>query len=1256
MKTSGTRFAAGLAVLVLTTSVAAALTVKEPRDQLDLLSFSDPQLRVVEVPVASDALRGVLPSVEAMDRFRAANGSAWRFTVDARRGVPSLLGGGALPIIPGAANDLPWEQMGACRETRCIPVAAVEGRIRDLLGRWPEIFPVPADELTVDPDGSGPFGASTYLLRLQWSPNGVPVDGGSIYVRISGGNLIQIATETVSPATLDPSPAVDRGAAVDAVRSYLGPFASPSDRWFDKGTLRFVPLTPAGQDPDELTAPPGEGIEYRLVWRLGFERPGVVGRWEALVDTQTGELLRFVDANRYGRVHGGAYPRDDHSGEADRPFPFVDIGAGQYADSGGLFPGDTATVTLNGRYTRIDDACGPINATTTDGDVDLGLGPGTDCDTPPGNTAGGGNTHAARTQYYHLTNVNMKARTFLPSNSWLNNDHMNVNTNQDPWCNATSGSGTLNFYRPESWCWNLGELPGVSLHEWGHSMDDFDGSGGDSPPVETRADWTAILSTHDPCVGRGFYLSGTCGGYGDPCLDCSGIRDADYTRHSASTPWTPANHGSVWSCGGGWYYGPCGWEDHCESGLSTQALWDFVHRDLAAAGVDLATAWLLADRIFYTSMPTLGDLYTCSPPTSSGCNGGSLYSTMMALDDDGDGTANGTPHAAAIFAALDRHNIACHDASDPRNQSTSSCPTLAAPTVAASPGSDAATVSWGAVPSATRYLVFRNDIGCDAGFSRVGEVAAPATELVDTTVVNGIEYLYRVQAAAAHDSCVSPASACVAVTPQPCAGAVALDSTSVNCADSLGLRVIDGDLAGDATLDVTVWSDSEPTPETITLSADPPGSGSFAGAVATSTDTTPGDGVVGVGHGDTVTVRYHDASYCGSPVDVDATATTDCQPPVISGVASQNVTGTSAEIVWSTDEPADGAVLYGASQPPGSPADEAGMTTAHLVRLTGLSECSRYYYQVSSSDAAGNSAVDDAGGAYFRLMTGENNTPSYASTDTPISIPDDNATGVSSTITLTDASTVLDVDVTVDIPHTYPGDLELYLAGPNGVEITLSDHNGGSGDGYLGTTFDDEASTPITSGSSPFSGSFQPEDSLSTFDGLSAAGTWTLRVADTWSWDTGTLESWTLTLTHPSEPCLSADGTVEMGAVTYGCTDSVTVTVMDQDLVGVGSHTVEVSSATEPSPEVVTIAEDPAESGVLTGSFVLSPNAPFPGDGLLSVVDGDTVTVLYVDADDGLGGSNIDKTATASVVCGAHLIFADGFEAGHTGAWGDAVP
>jgi len=763
------------AAVLMAAASALALAPKEARDQLDLLAFVDPSLRLVEVNADAAGLTEALPGAQAMEDFRITHGDAWRFTVDLRRGVTSLLDGGAIPFIPGHANQLRWEDFApGCSSSDCLPLATVEALARGFVDSNSEALGFSSAELRLDPAGSGPFGDSLYFLRFDFTAGGIPVDRASVYFRVNGGNLIQVATELVGHAVVDPRPTLSVSAASAVVADYLGPFAAGDDRWLDEGTLTVVPVTPDGQDPDDFRGPAGSGVGYRLAWRFAFQRKDVIGTWEAVVDAHNGDLLRFVDTNRYGRIHGGAYPGDNHVDEADRPFPFADTGLpapNQYADSGGLFPGDSATSTLQGKYARIFDSCGSISNTTTTGDVDFMLGPGTNCDVPAGNTGGAGNTHSARTQYYHLTAANLRAQAWLPGNSWLQSSYITVYTNQSPWCNATSGGDSLNFYRSASGCWNLGEIPGVALHEWGHSLDNFDGSGGQSKPVETYADWMAALHLHDSCVGRGFFLSGNCSGYGDPCTSCTGIRDMDYTRHQNNTPWTAANYGTFWSCSGGSYYGPCGLGDHCESGISSQALWDFVNRKLTAPPLNMEprTAWILADRLWYLGIPTLGtNMYSCSRPSSDGCGGSSLFNVMRAVDDDGDGTANGTPHAAAIYAALADHNIACGTASDPSNQNQTSCPTLGAPVVTGEGQSNTAILTWGAVANAVRYAVFRSDIGCDAGLTRVATVTAPTTTYTDTTVVNNIDYYYFVQALGAADSCFGPVSDCEIVTPVPC--------------------------------------------------------------------------------------------------------------------------------------------------------------------------------------------------------------------------------------------------------------------------------------------------------------------------------------------------------------------------------------------------------------------------------------------------------------------------------------------------------
>jgi hypothetical protein len=68
------------------------------------------------------------------------------------------------------------------------------------------------------------------------------------------------------------------------------------------------------------------------------------------------------------------------------------------------------------------------------------------------------------------------------------------------------------------------------------------------------------------------------------------------------------------------------------------------------------------------------------------------------------------------------------------------------------------------------------------------------------------------------------------------------------------------------------------------------------------------------------------------------------------------------------------------------------------------------------------------------------------------------------------------------------------------------------GQSFTNTILDDEAATPITSGTAPFSGSYRPTGVLSALDGESSAGVWRLRISDNLYGDTGSLDAWSLEL------------------------------------------------------------------------------------------------------------------------------------------------
>lgn len=137
----------------------------------------------------------------------------------------------------------------------------------------------------------------------------------------------------------------------------------------------------------------------------------------------------------------------------------------------------------------------------------------------------------------------------------------------------------------------------------------------------------------------------------------------------------------------------------------------------------------------------------------------------------------------------------------------------------------------------------------------------------------------------------------------------------------------------------------------------------------------------------------------------------------------------------------------------------------------------------------------------------------YNSTDTPIAISDTGTPTVTSTINVPDDFLVGDVNVTINISHTWTGDLDIKLIGPDGTtEVVLAEDLGSSGDNYTDTVFDDEATDPIASGTPPFTGVFQPAGNLSDLNGLSSSGNWTLSVFDDTDADGGFLNAWSLNL------------------------------------------------------------------------------------------------------------------------------------------------
>jgi subtilisin-like proprotein convertase family protein len=107
-------------------------------------------------------------------------------------------------------------------------------------------------------------------------------------------------------------------------------------------------------------------------------------------------------------------------------------------------------------------------------------------------------------------------------------------------------------------------------------------------------------------------------------------------------------------------------------------------------------------------------------------------------------------------------------------------------------------------------------------------------------------------------------------------------------------------------------------------------------------------------------------------------------------------------------------------------------------------------------------------------------------------IPDDDAGGIERTLSLAGAGTVREVEVEVDITHTYIGDLAVSLVSPAGTSVALHARSGGSADNLIRAY------------------ASQTDLALAALRGEPLAGAWKLRIADMERVDTGKLNRWKL--------------------------------------------------------------------------------------------------------------------------------------------------
>ncbi len=774
----------------------------------------------------------------------------WRAYIDRRSGLVEVAEGAGIPWIPGRGNRLTLADLGArLGGQQDVDLTTLESLARDFIAQHGDLLGTAGRELRVATAASGPL--SDYLWNVEFEvwQDGLRIEDARVFFRVNHGNLVQWGARLVpAPNTSFASVELDEIDAREQGSEYLGGFVEGRDFQHGKSQLYLIPTRTSADERGDYVD--GQGYGLRPVWEYHIARAGDQAVWRLRVDATTGEVLEMRDTREFSQVRGGYWPISWRVGGVVQPqvtvgWPFANVTPlGVATNSSGVYTWDSNAQTARhiGPYVSVNDNCagGPGSAPSDGvGDIDFSSAP-----TAPNDCANqlgiNDNTAAARQQFVHVNKIAEKARSYYPATAWLSSQ-LPVNVNINDSCNAFWNGASLNFYTSGTvgslTCGNTGEDVGIAMHEWGHGFDSNDGSAAtaENGTGETYGDFTAALQTLDSCVGWGFFFSGgACGGYGDPCVShptaaapCDGVRDIDWGNHANNRPWTvdwftdnicPCSNSPA--CNGS-YNGPCGFnipngadnkEGHCESYVSSGALFDFAAYDLqtgcsgrngtypdwncpgAGGPYGAGAAWSITDRLWYLSRSQANQAFTCNTGgatwTSNGCNSGSNWRTMRFVDDDDGNLANGTPHSCQLAAAFDRHEIAC--TSDAMwNVCNQACTPPAAPTLAGSGSNNSVALSWTPNPGADLIDIYRNDIGCNAGFTRIANDAS-GTGYNDTAVANGTTYYYQiVRHPVGSESCGSVPSSCISVTPN--AGPSAI---YVNDSATLNLVLGDGDSDG----------------------------------------------------------------------------------------------------------------------------------------------------------------------------------------------------------------------------------------------------------------------------------------------------------------------------------------------------------------------------------------------------------------------------------------------------------------------------
>lgn len=174
-------------------------------------------------------------------------------------------------------------------------------------------------------------------------------------------------------------------------------------------------------------------------------------------------------------------------------------------------------------------------------------------------------------------------------------------------------------------------------------------------------------------------------------------------------------------------------------------------------------------------------------------------------------------------------------------------------------------------------------------------------------------------------------------------------------------------------------------------------------------------------------------------------------------------------------------------------------------RATSLEPETEYFWRIRPNNGCGSGTF----GTAFNFITSQVDCKSREPNDLPLAISSSGTPTVSTSILFVEDLPISDVNVNLELNHTYLEDLIITLISPSGTEVALVSNTCGEFNN-INAVFDDDGN-PIVCGENPaISGTVTPLGSLASLKGESILGEWILEIQDTAASDGGSLIGFSL--------------------------------------------------------------------------------------------------------------------------------------------------